>query len=55
MKKEKTRTPSLHYIGQTVPDMNAAPRRVIAITPGAIAAAKTICDRALMQREASNP
>ena len=42
---------SLHCIGQTVPDMNAAARRAIAITPGAIAAADTIGDRSLMQRE----
>jgi len=35
--------------------MKAAARRAIAITPGVIAAAKTICDRALMQQEASYP
>ena len=51
MKKGKT----FHRIRQTVPVMNAAARRAIAITPGGIAAAKTICDRALMQREASHP
>ena len=54
MKKEKTRTTSLHCIGKTMPDMNATTRRAIVITPGAIAAA-TICDRALMQQEASHP
>ena len=51
----KKRTPSVHCIGQTVRDKNAAARRAIAITPGVIAAAKTICDHALMQREASHP
>ena len=54
MKKGKTRTSSL-CIGQTVPDMNAAARRAVAITPTAIAAAKAICNRSLMQREASHP
>ena len=52
---EKTRTPTLHCIGQTVSDLNAAARRAVAVTPGAIVAAKTICDRALMQREAGHP
>ena len=31
-----------------MPDVNAAARREIAITPGAIAAAKTICDRVFL-------
>ena len=48
-------TSSLHYKGLTVPNMNAAARRAIAITPGVLATAKTICDRAMIQREASYP
>lgn len=35
--------------------MNVAGRRAVAITPGAMAAAKTICDWALLQGEASHP
>ena len=51
----KKRTSSLHCIGQTVPHLNAAARRAIATTTRIIAAANTICDRALMQWEVSHP
>ena len=55
MIKENARTSCLHCIGQTVSDMNATARRAIAITPGVTTGPQTICDRALMQREASRP
>ena len=55
IKKEKPRTSGLHCMRQTGPDRNAAARRAIATTSGDVAAAKSIRDRALMQREASHP
>ena len=50
---EADKTTCFRGIEQTVPDTGVAARQAIAITPGAIATAEGICDRASMQREAS--